>query len=354
MEIKGKYNTAKVFANELEDACRQQIQQYVDSAISEYANIAIMPDTYSGKGCVIGFTQTITDKVCPNLVGVDIGCGMLCAKLKTDLDPHDFLEKCKNVPCGYAHHHAVAVTKFDYSDFVTDIKHLTTKADCRDSLNLSIGSLGSGNHFIELNQNERGEMYVVIHSGSRYLGQIVCNNYLKECLELDGFKYLKSQCVGDYLNDMKLAQDYAKLNRQTMLQLLDLDVVETFETVHNYINFDDMILRKGAIQAKGKVLIPANMRDGSVICQGLENKEWNTSAPHGSGRLMSRAQAKKSIDLDKFKTEMKNVISDSVRIETLDESPFVYKDTNEILSLIDNVSVKVVEKLSVVANHKGF
>lgn len=349
MIINGKYGSIRVHAKTIEEQCIVQLEKISNSIISQDSQIEVMPDIHAGKGSVIGYTQTITDKINPEFVGVDVGCGMLCAKLKNPLDAKEFVDRCKKyIPVGFNTHRSVQ-QGFDYSKL-----HCELKNDQKRRIELSVGTLGSGNHFIELNENEQDEQYVVIHTGSRNLGNIVCNYHLRFCVE-DGIKYLIGERKNDYLEDMQIAQLYAKENRETILRLLKLDTVEVFETIHNYISFEDLILRKGAISSHlgEKVLIPFNMRDGSIIAIGKGNKNWNLSAPHGAGRLMSRTEARKKISLEDFKNSMTNIYSETVNSSTIDESPFCYKDHNEIIEQIGE-TVDIIEKLKVIANFKGY
>lgn len=364
IEIKGRYNTAKVFTNNLEDEARAQIQELCDQEFTQGSKIRIMPDVHSGAGCVIGTTMTITDKVVPNLVGVDIGCGMYTVKLgRIDLD----LEKLdrtinRSIPAGFK----IRKTRHRYS---TDIKLEDLK--CRRHVDiergyLSIGTLGGGNHFIEVNQDSEGSLYLVIHSGSRNIGLQVAEYYQKlahQKLKGKGniprdLAYLEGQDFQDYLHDMGLMQRYAELNRQAMadviLAAMDLKVIDAFTTIHNYIDLKRMILRKGSISAqKGeRVLIPINMRDGSILAVGKGNPDWNYSAPHGAGRLLSRTQARKQLSLSEFRDEMAGVYSTSIGKSTLDEAPMAYKPIDEILANIHDAA-DVIDILKPIYNFKA-
>jgi RNA-splicing ligase RtcB len=338
-----------------------------------------MPDVHAGKGCTIGTTMTITDKVSPNLVGVDIGCGMLTIKLnnkKIDFEKID--ETIKNkIPFGF-NIHRTPQQSFDFSNLRCQ-KHVDLSR-----AKLSIGSLGGGNHFIEIGELETTkELYLVIHSGSRKLGQDVCNYYqnkaIKNCTKSNNairklIEKLKSESrekeiateikhisrsiidkdlafltdndFADYMNDMTIVQKYASANRETMAEILlkdnDLQEVERFETIHNYIDFRRMILRKGAVSAeKGeKLLIPINMRDGSLLCVGKGNENWNYSAPHGAGRIMSRTKAKKSLSFVEYVNSMSDIFSTSINRSTLDEAPQAYKSIEEIkAAIVDTVDI---------------
>lgn len=352
MIINGKHTNADVKTENIDASCVQQIQNIADNPIFEGTKIVLMPDCHAGKGCCVGFTQTITDKICPNLVGVDIGCGMLTLELSEDISTDDFLNACKKIPVGGR---VNGYVQKDVSKLLLNLH--TDISDNANYLKLSIGSLGGGNHFIELNQSENtGKKYIVIHTGSRYLGILVCKYWLNRAIGDGDLKYLTSNKMLGYLDDMKIAQKYAEINRIAISEMLGFKYSDAFETVHNYIDMNDMILRKGSISAtKGKkCLIPLNMRDGSLVCEGLGNADWNYSAPHGSGRLMSRSKARKTINLLDYQETMKNVASNSVCSETIDESPFAYKDSNEIESLINGKCVNVLDHLKVLANHKGF
>lgn len=354
MIISGKYTDAYIFTDNVESECLDQIKKIIDDEHFKYNHIALMPDCHAGKGCCIGFTQFVTDSVCPNLVGVDIGCGMLCAELAEDISTDDFLNACKNVPVGKKVHENIHPEMYKYSGMLNVIK---ADYGCYDYLLKSIGTLGGGNHFIELNVSEKtGKKYIVIHSGSRHLGVKVCEYWMSKASGEGDLKFLTGDNAIDYLHDMQLTQSYASINRYEILKELGFKILNSFETVHNYIDCESMILRKGAISAyKGEMcLIPMNMRDGSLLCEGLDNLEWNRSAPHGAGRLMSRAKAKKNISLSDYQNVMKGIASNSVCSETIDESPMVYKNAKEIESLIDGKCVKVLDHLKVLANHKGF
>lgn len=355
MIIQGQYNTAKIFTENVDPTCLSQIKSFLDSPLSENSNIRVMPDCHAGKGCVIGFTMTITDKVCPNLVGVDIGCGMLTLELDKKISPKDFVKLCKHVPSGFKQVHSTPKFNFDYSKFKYQIGHL-------DHIKCSLGTLGSGNHFIELNENENKKQYVVIHTGSRSLGLQIAAYYQNIAFEKAGnqnpLSWLEGEDMENYLHDMKLAQEYAIANRANIRNILEkkgLSISNSFETVHNYISFEDYILRKGAISAKlgEKVLIPLNMKDGSLLCEGLGNPDWNFSGPHGAGRRLSRSQANDTIKLEDFIKSMKGIYSETVCVKTIDESPFCYKRPKDIINSISGESVVIKEKLKVLANFKG-
>lgn len=390
IEIKGKYNTAKVLVSDysdLEESCYKQILNLLNQKFSEKSNIAIMPDTHSGSGCVIGFTQNIIDKVVPNLVGVDIGCGMLVLKIsnksgkqlfnKPNLEKLDKLIR-ERIPIGMNHRK----TKHDYCSNV-NINEIIAPINA-EKLLYSVGSLGGGNHFIEVDKDEDGFYYIVIHSGSRHLGIEVCKYWQNKAIEwqktircgktflaelknnkaisekdyeslLDEYRknnpnvlnelaFLEDDDMKNYLHDMKLAQEYAMWNREAMMkEIIDgmgikkKDIVDKFCTVHNYIDTDNNILRKGAIslQKDEIAIIPINMSYGSLIVKGKGNKEYNCSGPHGAGRLMSRSVAKETLKMEDFKNSMKGIYTTSVSTATIDESPNAYKNAQDI---IDNIN----------------
>ena len=384
LDIQGKYNTAKVFTDNIDNAAYSQILNMMCQCWARDSQVRIMPDVHAGKGCTVGTTMTIKDKVVPNLVGVDIGCGMLVAKLKDKFIEFGKLDKVikEKVPSGKEHRknkHRFA-NDFSLDDLIADVKG--------EEL-LAIGSLGGGNHFIEVDKDDDGAFYIVIHSGSRHLGVAVCeywqNRAIKECRELtdqrgeevaklraqgksdaeiktilkdyDHFSvpkelsYLKGESLEGYLHDMAIVQEFAVQNRAAMLDVIVKDmgfkVVEKFETIHNYIDLKNMILRKGSISAQEgeRVIIPMNMRDGSLICVGKGNPDWNYSAPHGAGRLMTRADAKNSISMKDYKEAMKGIFTSCVSAATIDESPMAYKPMEEIISLIEpTVSIEKIIK----------
>lgn len=404
MELSGKYNKAKVFTDNLEDGAKDQIIELLDQEFIKDSKVRIMPDVHKGMGCVIGFTADMGDKVIPNIVGVDLGCGMLTVELgDIDIDLPKLDEMInKNVPSG-RNTHVERKTKFD------KISELHCFRDLKDTKRIerSIGTLGGGNHFIEVGVDSKNNKYLVIHSGSRNLGTQVAEIYQKLAIDLCSGKedyyikreqiiqsykskgkrkeikkvladlkkeyaefqplypkelcYLTGEYRERYLHDMKICQEYASLNRETMADIIlynllgkNLNKFNYFETIHNYINFKDNIIRKGAISAyEGeKVLIPINMRDGSIIGIGKGNPEWNYSAPHGAGRLMSRSVAKVTHTLDEFKDSMKGIYSTSVNEHTLDESPMAYKPIEEI---IDNIgeTVEIIDIIKPIYNYKA-
>lgn len=392
IELKGKYNNAKVFTDNIEQQAISQIIELCSQEFSKDSQIRIMTDCHAGAGCTIGTTMTIKDKIVPNLVGVDIGCGMYVVKLKDKEIDFQKLDKIirNYIPSGHD------INDYQANDNKTKIKDLK----CFNYINYdralrSIGTLGGGNHFIEVDKDENDDLYLVIHSGSRYLGKQVAEYYqeqgykklcdqheLKEQIikelklqhrekdiqkelskipKYNGNKslaYVKGELFNNYLHDMKITQRYAFLNRDKMasviLKHMNLTPDYSFQTIHNYIDLDNMILRKGSISAqKGEqVIIPMNMRDGSLICTGKGNKDWNYSAPHGAGRILSRSQANKYVSLEEFKESMKEVWTTSVNNSTIDESPMVYKPMQEI---IDNIgdTVDIVNIIKPVYNFKA-
>jgi tRNA-splicing ligase RtcB (3'-phosphate/5'-hydroxy nucleic acid ligase) len=377
LEIKGKYNTAKVFTDKVEATAVNQILELCNQEFVKDSVIRIMPDTHAGAGCTIGTTMTIQDKIVPNLVGVDIGCGMFVSMLeKTKLD---FLKLDKIirafVPSGFE----VRETPHAYNALV-DLDNLK----CKEHINLtrarlSIGTLGGGNHFIEVNQDDDDNLYLVVHSGSRYLGKQIAEYYQKraikeltrrsnkeivaelksqgrdheiqEIIEKEriyvskALSYVQGETFNEYIYDMHLAQKYAEYNRKAIAQVIieemKLKVSDCFTTIHNYIDVGEMVLRKGAISAKkGElVIIPINMRDGSIIATGKGNVDWNQSAPHGAGRLMSRAQARRTLSMAEFVKSMDGIYTTSLSVDTLDEAPSAYKPMEEIIANIGDTVV---------------
>ena len=390
-ELQGKYNSAKVFATIVEQEALDQIATLLDQEFVQGSTIRIMPDVHAGYGCTIGTTMTITDKVVPNLVGVDIGCGMETVFLGNAEIDLSVLDNCirENVPAGFHVHdqwHPAADT--------IDLAALC----CANQISIdraykSIGTLGGGNHFIELDEDDEGSRYLVVHSGSRYLGKQIADYYQKAAIkQLSSYDnsaivqkliaegrqreieaeirkqtrptvpkdlaYVEGQLCDDYLHDMAVAQEYASLNRRAMTNAIingmNLNPLDGFTTIHNYIDMDDRVLRKGAISAKAgeRVLIPLNMRDGSLICKGRGNPDWNCSAPHGAGRLMSRGRARAILDVQQFKESMQGVYSSTVCAATIDESPLAYKPMEEILANIGD-TVEILKTIKPVYNFKA-
>ena len=397
LEVSGKYNQAKIFTDVVDQASIAQVIELCNQEFTAGSRIRLMPDVHAGAGCTVGTTMTITDRVVPNLVGVDIGCGMETARLREDHLELQKLDKLirERIPSGFAVRSAV----HRYADQI-DLEELC----CFRHIQMlraekSIGTLGGGNHFIEVDRDEEGQLYVVIHSGSRRLGLEVAKYYQEEGYkvlnqtdqasldrliaemraagrqkdiqkELKRRKsqkltriprplaYVAGELFDQYIHDMKLVQHFARLNRQAMLDEIvkgmKLHVEEQFTTVHNYIDTDAMILRKGAVSARAgeRLLIPINMRDGSLLCVGKGNEDWNCSAPHGAGRLMSRGEAKQSFTVSEFKKQMEGIYSTSVGRSTLDECPMAYKGMADIL---DNIgpTAEVVKVIRPIYNFKA-
>lgn len=382
-------NDIKIYATTLEDVAFEQIKELGEFEPYQDSKIRIMPDCHAGAGCTIGTTMEIKDKITPNLVGVDIGCGMLTVKLKeTEIDLQK-LDAVINefIPNGF-NIHTESKADFDFNQLI--VKNMPI-----ERAKLSIGSLGGGNHFIEVGKNSKGEMFLVIHSGSRNIGGQVAKYYqdiaisnltgnskereeLIERLKKEGkqneigseLKKLKKPVINkdlayltgidfdNYMHDMELMQKFAVLNRRTMANIIleksGLTENESFETIHNYIDFKRMILRKGAVSAENgeTLLIPINMRDGSIIAKGKGNEDWNYSAPHGAGRLMGRNEAYKKLNFDEFKEQMKDVYSTSVLTETLDEAPNAYKSMSEIIEAIGE-TVEIIDIIKPIYNFKA-
>lgn len=394
IEIKGKYNEAKIFTDHVEETAMGQIIELCNQEFTKGSKIRIMPDVHAGAGSTIGTTMTIHDKVVPNLVGVDIGCGVDIAFIKVDKDDinYDQLDEVirKHVPSGFS----IRNKPHMYSKLI-DLKSIRAPLSKIQRIENSLGTLGGGNHFIELNEVEPGVVALVIHSGSRNLGMQVAKHYQdvaynalidvksekqriidelkaqgreKEIHEaLRGVKqpkikkdlaYLEGQNFKDYMHDMKIAQKYALYSRRAMieeiLRNMGWEFYRQFTTIHNYIDMSNMILRKGAISAqKGEpVVIPINMRDGSIIARGKGNPDWNFSGPHGAGRVLSRTKAKEQLGVEHFKAEMMNVWTSSVGESTLDEAPMAYKPIEAILDHIED-SVEVQQIIKPVYNFKA-
>lgn len=396
-EIQGKVNTAVCYAKVVEEEAIEQVRRMCDYEFTEGSRIRIMPDVHAGKGCTIGTTMTILDKAVPNIVGVDIGCGMYTVNLgKQEIDFEKLDEAAHFVPSGM-HIWEGRQERFD-------LERLRCYRSLRNTkwLERSIGTLGGGNHFIEIDQAEDGTKYLVIHTGSRNLGKQVAEIYQQLAIDLNKGKetyfqqrdeiirtykeqgrrkeiqealqaiaweqrkttmpedlcYLYGSFLEDYLFDVEICQSFARRNRERIAEVLlertGMSAGEAFHTIHNYIDTDEMILRKGAIAAhkNEKVLIPINMRDGSVLAVGKGNPEWNYSAPHGAGRLMSRTRAKNSLSMEEYKTEMKGIYTTSVNEATLDEAPMAYKSLEDIIGVIRE-SVDVIEVLKPIYNFKA-
>lgn len=397
IELKGKYGEAKIFTNVVDEASVAQVLLLLNQEFIKGSRVRLMPDIHAGAGCTVGTTMTITDKIVPNLVGVDIGCGMETVKIR---EKHIELQKLdkliyEKIPSGFnirdkAH-------RF-FKDFPLEELY------CYKEINpiraeKSLGTLGGGNHFIEADKNDQGDIYIVIHSGSRHLGLEVANYYQNEGynalngsskkdielliadLKAQGkeksiqkaikalkntkttnipkqLAYVEGELFDRYIHDMKIVQKFAELNRQAMteeiLKGMKLHPEEQFTTIHNYIDTENMILRKGAVSAKEgeKLLIPINMRDGSLICRGKGCEDWNCSAPHGAGRLMSRASAKQSFTVSEFKKQMEGIYTTSVGADTLDECPMAYKGMEDI---VDNIgeTAEITEIIKPIYNFKA-
>lgn len=370
--IKGRYNETIVFTNNIDDETYNQISTLLDQEFVRNSTIRIMPDCHAGVGCVIGTTMTINDKIVPNLVGVDIGCGMLTIKLgKLDIIYKNFDKYIKqNIPAGMRVHSKVQSLDVN----ITKLKCFNN-LDRHEYYYQSVGTLGSGNHFIEICVDDEDNKYLIIHTGSRHLGHQVAEYYQRKAVKFIEQKYglvngktvipkdlcyLEGKDFKDYLHDMDICQKYASENRYRISQKilayfeLDLNNLESFETIHNYINLEDMILRKGAISAyqNEKVLIPINMRDGCIIAVGKGNPNYNYSAPHGAGRILSRREARRVLSLEQFEKTMEGIYTTSISKNTLDEAPFVYKPIQEILDNIDE-TVDVLEIIKPVYNFKA-
>ena len=378
IEVDGKYGTAKVFTDVIDAESISQITNLMNQEYISDSQVRMMPDVHAGAGSTIGTTMTISDKVCPNIVGVDIGCGMETIRVKEKRIEVQKLDKLirAGIPSGFSIHAA----PHRLSDQIDLSELFCIKKVNLDRARLSIGTLGGGNHFIEANKDDDGNIYIVVHSGSRHLGLQIANHYqesgykalsrnnqdkmdetiksLKESGnqaiiqdELKKLKpdtsvpkdlaYVEGELFEQYIHDMRIAQEFATLNRKAMVDTIikgmKLHPVEQFTTIHNYIDTEKMILRKGAVSAQEgeKLLIPINMRDGSLVCIGKGNPDWNYSAPHGAGRLMSRSAAKETFTLSEFKAQMKGVYTTSVGKSTLDECPMAYKSMADI---VDNIT----------------
>lgn len=397
IEIKGKVNTAICFAKVIEDVAIDQIQRMCDYPFTENSRIRIMPDVHAGKGCTIGTTMTVIDKAVPNVVGVDIGCGMYTVNLgNSEIDMEQMDAAAHFIPSG------TDVWEGRKERFnLLDLRCYRELKDVK-RLERSLGTLGGGNHFIEIDQALDGTKYLVIHSGSRNLGKQVAEHYQQLAIDLNQGKedyfskrdaliaeykaagrrneiqaalkelhwkareatipedlcYLYGKYLEDYLHDVEICQKYARRSRELMAEIilgrLSLTALDAFHTIHNYIDTEEMILRKGAIAAHDgeRVLIPINMRDGSVLAVGRGNPEWNYSAPHGAGRILSRTEAKETLDLEEYLREMATVYTTSVNEKTLDEAPMAYKSLSDIIDVISE-SVDIIEVLKPIYNYKA-
>ncbi len=366
--VEGRFNSAVVFTDDLEDSSAAQIKTLCDQEYTKGSKIRIMPDVHAGAGCTIGTTMTITDKLVPNLVGVDIGCGMETVKIKNSHIELSRLDKLiyEKIPSGFSIRNAAH--KYNEEIDLTRLRCIEGgKINLRRAI-LSLGTLGGGNHFIEAGRDEEGRTYIVVHSGSRHLGFQVANFYQNQAYKYinkdiktqipKSLAYVSDKLMEDYIHDMKLVQKFAMLNRKAIMDEIikgmKLKAEDEFTTIHNYIDTENMILRKGAVSAqKGeRLLIPINMRDGSLICTGKGNSDWNCSAPHGAGRLMSRNQAKSSFTLSEFKKQMDGIYTSTVNNETLDECPMAYKGIEDIIRNISDTA-EVIKIIKPIYNFKA-
>lgn len=399
VRIEGRYNTALCFTDDLDKTAAGQIKAICDQKAFSASRLRIMPDVHAGLGCTIGTTMTIVDKVVPGMVGVDIGCGMETVRLEEgqlDLARLDALIR-QQIPCG----REIRDIPHPYHEQL-DLSQLRCAQHVKlNRAQRSIGTLGGGNHFIEVDKGEEGELYLVVHSGSRHLGSEVALYYQEEgfralCgnarFQLDDLirqmkasgntkeihktikelkkrramltpipkdlAYVEGPLFEDYIHDMEIVQQFAFLNRKaivnSILTGMSLTQIEEFATIHNYIDTRSMILRKGAVSAqKGeKLLIPINMRDGSLICIGKGNQDWNESAPHGAGRLLSRKDAFDTLSMEEYQTEMEGIFSTCVSQSTLDESPMAYKPMEEIIRNIEP-TVEIQQRIRPIYNFKA-
>ena len=399
IEIIGKFNTAICYTNELEPTAYEQIEAVCNEEAFAKSKIRIMPDVHAGKGCTIGTTMTIVDKVVPNMVGIDIGCGMYTVHLgNVAIDFEKFDEAAHSIPCGR--------NVWEGRQERFDLTELRCYRNLRDSKRLerSLGTLGGGNHFIEIDEDENGNKFLIIHSGSRNLGTQVAEIYQGIAVDLnlgkeEYFKkrdeiirtykeegrrseiqstlkqmakeweekeptmprelcYLYGAFMDDYLHDINICQQFAKRNREKMAEVLlaktGLAALEAFHTIHNYIDVEEMILRKGSVSAKSgeRLLIPINMRDGSLICVGKGNSEWNCSAPHGAGRLMSRSTAFERLTMEEYEKQMAGIYTTCVNADTLDESPMAYKNMDEIVENIEPTA-EIIAHIKPIYNFKA-
>lgn len=391
--LEGKNNNAKVYTDNIENEAISQIIELCNQEFCKDSNIRIMPDVHSGAGCTIGTTMTIKDKVVPSLVGVDLNCGVETVKIREkEIDFKKLDDVIRGyIPSGFN----IRSTEHRYCKMI-DLNNLKYHKSINiERAMLSIGTLGGGNHFIEINKDGTGNVYIVVHSGSRNLGKQVAELYqniaykklidvrldknnIIEKLKQEGrekdiqtelkkiavpkirkeLAYLQGEDFNDYINDIKTVQKFADLNRKAIIDeivtRMGFTIEEQFTTVHNYIDTESMILRKGAISAKlnEKVLIPMNMRDGSLICIGKGNEDWNCSAPHGAGRIMSRSKAKEMVSMDEYKESMKDIWSTSVCESTIDESPMAYKPMDEIIRNVED-TVDIIDVIKPLYNFKA-
>lgn len=397
VEITGRYATAICYAEIIDYEAINQIRRMCNYPFTEGSKIRIMPDVHAGTGCTIGTTMTVTGRVVPNIVGVDIGCGMYAVNIgHDDIDFTVIDEAAHYVPSGYE------VWEERQERF--DLQRMRCYRNLKDTrrIELSLGTLGGGNHFIEIDRDSDGTNWLVIHTGSRYLGHQTATYYQRLAIDIDRGKddylrrkaetittyrakgrhreiqgalkaltwearestmpedlcYLSGEYLDEYIHDVKICQEFARRNRERIAEVLlsrtGLTAYDSFHTIHNYIDTDNMILRKGAISAQSgeRVLIPINMRDGSILATGRGNPDWNYSAPHGAGRLMSRGSAKESLSMSDFREAMKGVYTTSVKESTLDESPMAYKPLEAVIDVIAE-TVDIVSVMKPVYNFKA-
>jgi RNA-splicing ligase RtcB len=404
IEIHGKHNVAKVFTNELDDVSREQIKNLCDQSFVEGSKIRLMPDVHAGTGCTIGTTMTITDKIVPNLVGVDIGCGMETIVINNDTKESKDFDPARLDEIIYSEIPNGMDIRDDAHEFINqiDFSKIRCPAINKGYAQKSLGTLGGGNHFIEASRDDQNNLYIVIHSGSRHLGKEIAEYYQEQAwhqvngnrqvdidhiiskLKAEGrekeiqdtvkrvrskmatgmskeLAYVSGGLFDDYMNDMKITQYFALINRKAMMHTIlnGLNIqnerpFERFSTIHNYIDTVSMILRKGAVSAqKGeKLIVPMNMRDGSIICEGLGNADWNYSSPHGAGRIMSRANAFMTLKMEDYKKEMEGIYSTSVNERTIDESPMAYKTMDNIIAYMEQTA-KVLKIIKPIYNFKS-
>ena len=398
-EIKGKVNTAVCYASVVESAAVEQIRRMCNYEITAGSRIRIMPDVHAGRGCTVGTTMTVTDKVVPNIVGTDIGCGMYTVNIgRVPVDFAEIDRAARGAPSGNSQP-GIKIRSFAYESL-----RCYRELDNLSGMKQSLGTLGGGNHFIEIDEAADGTRYLIVHSGSRSLGKQVAEFYQNLAIQLnngyegncgnggknsssekksakgkrgrdasvellsnqkisglgipDDLCFLTGWYLDDYLHDVEICQAFARLNREiiagTLLKAAGLTGKESFHTIHNYIDTKEMILRKGAIAAHAgeTVLIPTNMRDGCILAKGRGNPEWNFSAPHGAGRLMSRGEAKSTLNMDEYREAMKGIYTTSVNESTLDESPMAYKSLHDIVDVIDE-TVEVLDIMKPVYNFKA-
>ncbi len=397
--ITGKYNTAKCYTDIIDDGAIAQLQAVCDEEAFATSKIRIMPDVHSGKGATIGTTMTVTDKIVPSMVGVDIGCGMYTVALgKVDIDLEKFDAAAHCIPCGREVWDDIQ-EKFDF----TGLRCFGALRDMK-RIERGLATLGGGNHFIEIDVDDEGNKYLVIHTGSRNLGTQVAEYHQQVAIDLnlgkeEYFKqreeiirtyrederrseiqstlkrmakeweekettiprdlcYLYGTFMDDYIHDVDICQKFAARNREKIAEIIldkvGITALDSFHTVHNYIDIEEMILRKGAVSAKAgeKLLIPINMRDGALICIGKGNEDWNCSAPHGAGRLMSRSAAFQRLTMEEYMEQMAGIYSTCIVPKTLDESPMAYKNIKDI---IDNIepTAQIISRIKPIYNFKA-